>query len=449
MMMDAFWTAKAEDTSLIVRLYCADTKCYLRVNKNGRLFADVPQEDPSKLTDETEFLLHRVRDGKLAFKSVAYGKFLSRGTSFPRFRFPLDLFSEPSNVGLHSCFEQQGEYLLVCGLASSPRYLHVGHEQQVFPDGSRTRRNRIVWLPKGPSCAPGNVNAPAQKSDVELKDAALASDSVISAASSDTMSVTDVSAQGSGEQPAFSLLSSIPPKRRASVAQAQLPHSTLSPNTTHMIQKFNSTSSLYIKDTLQAPDLDEITWCISVAIARLVKEGHENPKKSYIDIFDERARPLNMKKGCYPTKYMEGEYTPPDPRSNKLPNEDDVFMFVNPICHKLKVKPESGVLALVYIERLISSTGLTLACFNWRKVVLSCIILATKVYEELAVWNADFKEVFPDLNSKELNMIEMELLRWLDYKVSLTGRQYAKYWFTVRELSELDPSTFQIGRAHV
>lgn len=49
---------------------------------------------------------------------------------------------------------------------------------------------------------------------------------------------------------------------------------------------------------------------ISVAIARLVKEGHENPKKSYIDIFDERARPLNMKKGCYPTKYMEGEYTP-------------------------------------------------------------------------------------------------------------------------------------------
>lgn len=61
MMMDAFWTAKAEDTSLIVRLYCADTKCYLRVNKNGRLFADVPQEDPSKLTDETEFLLHRVR----------------------------------------------------------------------------------------------------------------------------------------------------------------------------------------------------------------------------------------------------------------------------------------------------------------------------------------------------------------------------------------------------
>lgn len=53
-----------------------------------------------------------------------------------------------------------------------------------------------------------------------------------------------------------------------------------------------------------------ISVSISVAIARLVKQGQENPKKAYIDIFDERARPLNMKKGCYPTKYMEGDYTP-------------------------------------------------------------------------------------------------------------------------------------------
>ena len=58
--MDGFWTAKAEETGLIVRLYCPDTKCYLRVNKNGRLFADVPQDDGGKLKEESEFLLHRV-----------------------------------------------------------------------------------------------------------------------------------------------------------------------------------------------------------------------------------------------------------------------------------------------------------------------------------------------------------------------------------------------------
>jgi hypothetical protein len=50
----------------------------------------------------------QVREGKLAFKSKAFGRFLSRGNAFPRFRFPIELFTTDSNmVGQHSCFEQQ------------------------------------------------------------------------------------------------------------------------------------------------------------------------------------------------------------------------------------------------------------------------------------------------------------------------------------------------------
>ncbi len=144
-------------------------------------------------------------------------------------------------------------------------------------------------------------------------------------------------------------------------------------------------------------------YSISVALARLVEQGHANPKKVYLDIFDERHHPLQMKH--------------PQPHEDlyRLPTEDDVYVFIHPILHKLRVKPESGVLSLVYIEKLLSNTGMTLDTFNWRKVVLSCIILATKVYEELAVWNADFKEVFPSLSVHDLNRIEMEVccgLRW-------------------------------------
>lgn len=122
--MDVIWSAKADDTGLVVRLYCIDNKCFLRANKNGRLFADVPAEDTARLTEDCEFQLFRVRrarvgdnsltraivqvkDNKLAFKSAAFGRFLSRGSAFPRFRFPLEVLSDPSQVGAHSCFEQQ------------------------------------------------------------------------------------------------------------------------------------------------------------------------------------------------------------------------------------------------------------------------------------------------------------------------------------------------------
>jgi hypothetical protein len=138
-------------------------------------------------------------------------------------------------------------------------------------------------------------------------------------------------------------------------------------------------------------------YSISVAVARLVQQGNANPKKVYLDIFDERHHPLQMKN------------QPPVEDLYKVPTEDEAYLFIQPILQKLRVKPESGVLALVYIEKLISNTGLTMDTFIWRKVVLSCIILATKVYEELAVWNADFKEVFPSLSVHDLNRIEMEV----------------------------------------
>lgn len=114
----------------------------------------------------------------------------------------------------------QGEYLLICGVTSSPRFLHVGHENQVFPDGSRSKRHRIVWLPKGPDC----TIAQGQKSEAEVKNPLASSDSMTLSSSNDTMSVTDVAGPATEHQPAFTMLSSIPPKRRASVAQTHALH---------------------------------------------------------------------------------------------------------------------------------------------------------------------------------------------------------------------------------
>ena len=106
--MDSLWTTRAEDAGVVVRLYCPDTKCYLRVNKNGRLFADVPAtaQQCGRLPDECDFRLFRVRGSQLAFQSLPHGRFLSRGTAFPRFRFPLQL-GDPTCLSAHSCFEQQ------------------------------------------------------------------------------------------------------------------------------------------------------------------------------------------------------------------------------------------------------------------------------------------------------------------------------------------------------
>jgi hypothetical protein len=57
---------------------------------------------------------------------------------------------------------------------------------------------------------------------------------------------------------------------------------------------------------------------------------------------------------------------------------------------------------------------------------------------------ADFKEVFPNLSVTDLNKMELELLRLLQFEVSLSASKYVKYFFAIRDQSELDPAQFPV-----
>ena len=89
------------------------------------------------------------------------------------------------------------------------------------------------------------------------------------------------------------------------------------------------------------------------------------------------------------------------------PTAEDIFLFINPVVYKLRVKPESTVMCMVYLNRLCAAAHFTLDPFSWRWATLSCLALATKVYEDLAIWNADFKEAFTQLSVAELNTLEV------------------------------------------
>ena len=89
--------------------------------------------------------------------------------------------------------------------------------------------------------------------------------------------------------------------------------------------------------------------------------------------------------------------------------------------------------------------------------MLGALILATKgksvpvtiltdflVWEEDAVWNADFIDVFPNLTVRDLNLLERTWLDLLQYNVEVSASQYAKYYFELRALSEIDSRHFPL-----
>lgn len=71
------------------------------------------------------------------------------------------------------------------------------------------------------------------------------------------------------------------------------------------IHKSNSTSSLFIKDTIILPNIDDLTkayerytyhlyifFSMSISLHDMIEEGHKNPNPQLIRIFNEEINPL-------------------------------------------------------------------------------------------------------------------------------------------------------------
>jgi len=192
--------------------------------------------------------------------------------------------------------------------------------------------------------------------------------------------------------------------------------------------KSSSTSTIYANSTVSSPDMNELLRCIAMHIQNYINQGYETPNPTFIDIFDERKYPLTREVGDL----------------EACPVQDDVYKFIDAIFDAERLSAECSIMMLAYIDRVREKTNITMHGTNWRRVVLSTLILASKVWEDQAVWNVDFLSVFPCVTVKDLGNLEKVLLRHLEYNVSLKASLYAKYYFELRSLAEQDERNFPL-----
>jgi hypothetical protein len=192
--------------------------------------------------------------------------------------------------------------------------------------------------------------------------------------------------------------------------------------------KFNSTATIFMTNSIKSADVCEIIFCLSRALAGLIKKHEENKTPKFSDIFSEEVHPLG------------------DGNTNLVtsPNFEQVLEFLKLLFEGQDLSAECGVMAAAYIERLLSLTGITIHASNWRRIMLGALLLSSKVWEDLAVWNIDFLASFPKLTVQDLNRLEWEYLSSLSFSVSLSATVYAKYYFQLRSLSDTSEQFFPL-----
>eukprot|EP00948_MAST-09A_sp_MAST-9A-sp1_P001846 g1846.t1 len=263
-------------------------------------------------------------------------------------------------------------------------------------------------------------------------------------------------------------------------------HSSNGETVTFVRRRANSTNSFFLKDTMSNPDITSALWCVAAVIrARMIADSKHSkrmvrrngrqgtPSSSKASVFELFDDPRLVK------RFHSGDMS-----VMNIPELEVIHNFVTKVYEKAQMEADSIIMALVYTERLLkishhrkkvrsplvnysSSSSvierntaptardmkeanyitnskirqnvgkegmMLLTPVNWQSLVFIAMVLASKVWDDLSMWNVDFSQVQPSFTLKRVNQLEVAFLTILDFNVRVTASQYAKYYFQLRAL---------------
>jgi len=197
----------------------------------------------------------------------------------------------------------------------------------------------------------------------------------------------------------------------------------------------NTCGTLYVATTMSAPDKEATIKCVcGVYRAHILQserdeEGMEDSPK--YRIFND----LESQQGTN----RRFDYNRRTAAASPVPSLQQITTFYRDVFQRAQMEYDCIIISLIYVERLVKTSRGALrprAC-NWRSILFSCMVLASKVWDDLSMWNADFSATCPNgvkFPLKRINELEVEILSALSYKVKVPASEYAKYYFLLRSM---------------
>ena len=205
----------------------------------------------------------------------------------------------------------------------------------------------------------------------------------------------------------------------------------------------NTGGTIYLENTIYNPDIQATIKCVCGVYRAHVVQGMENdvpnatasPTETVLE--DATPDAWNVKVFRDRRSGTSRAYTTPS-----LPSLSDILAFYQEFYQRSRMEHDTIIMSLIYVERLVKATNGVLAPCpeNWRSILFSCMVLASKVWDDLSMWNVDFSNVsapsagLSSFTLSRINQLELALLKALNFDVRVPAGEYAKYYFLIRTM---------------
>ena len=182
----------------------------------------------------------------------------------------------------------------------------------------------------------------------------------------------------------------------------------------------NSTGTMFVGATLDRPDKEATIACVCHVLRAHLAAAEAQPPS---------ARETKASAGEFKI-FREDAF-------KRTPTAAQLEAFYRDVFSRGQMEVECIVTSLIYVERLLKAARgrVRLRAQNWRPVLLSCMIMASKVCDDLSMWNADFGHICAEFTLPRINQLEAALLRAYGFNATVAASEYAKYYFHLRSMA--------------
>ncbi|KAF7258455.1 hypothetical protein EG68_04305, partial [Paragonimus skrjabini miyazakii] len=230
-------------------------------------------------------------------------------------------------------------------------------------------------------------------------------------------------------------------------------------NLQHSVRRWSSCSTIFIGDgCLIFPHQEATLWSVAVAVELLIQskrnselctlvcsgpstmsngisEVSSNALQIYNEVyslFDERKFSIVR----HATDTNPRTFLIPGPDFSNNPEASDAHRFLRGLFSTALLGPQCAIVALIFLERLINAAEVGLLPWSWRRQMLACVLLASKVLDDQAVWNTDYCQILKDVSVDDLNALERHTLSLLQFNIDVPVAVYARYYFDLLSAGE-------------